>query len=132
MRRPTDSDIMYRAEKIDLKKAILLWGVTVGYMCVIYYFSSQNFHLPGLPSYSDKFIHACIYFPLAFLLYLSLNRSGMRRNIFLAAVIFSTVYGVTDEFHQYFVPGRDSSIADAIANFTGAVLGGIGASFFRT
>jgi VanZ family protein len=123
---------MYRTEKADKTKAIILWCITIGYMSIIYYLSSRNFHLPELPDNSDKLIHACIYFPLAFLFYLSLNRSGIKRHVFLAAVILTVIYGVTDEFHQSFVPGRDSSIGDAFADFTGALLGGVGASFFRT
>lgn len=123
---------MYRAEKTYTKKAIIFWFITIGYMGIIFYLSSRNFHLPELPDNSDKFIHVCIYFPLAFLFYLSLNRSGIKRYVFLAAVILTVFYGVTDEFHQSFVPGRDSSIGDAFADFVGALLGGIGASFFRT
>lgn len=132
MRRPKDLEIMCRAEKTNTKKAIILWCVTVGYMGIIFYLSSRNFHLPDLPDNSDKFVHAFIYFPLAFLFYLSLNRSGIKRYVFFAAVVLTVIYGVTDEFHQSFVPGRDSSIADAFADFTGALLVGVGASFFRT
>jgi VanZ family protein len=132
MRRPKDLEIMFRTEKTGTKKAIIFWCITIGYMSLIFYLSSRNFHLPELPDNSDKFIHACIYFPLAFLFYLSLNRSGIKRYVFLAAVILAVFYGVTDEFHQAFVPGRDSSIGDAFADFAGALLGGAGASFFRT
>lgn len=123
---------MYRTEKTDAKKAIILWLITIGYMSIIFYLSSRNFNLPELPSNSDKIAHVCLYFPLAFLFYLSLNRSGIKRYVFFATVILAVFYGVTDEFHQSFVPGRDSSIGDVFADFAGALLGGVGASFFRT
>ena len=35
-----------------------------------------------------------------------------------------TAYGISDEFHQGFVPGRDASTLDALANF----IGGLGAA----
>ena len=88
--------------------------------------------MPELPANSDKIAHVCLYFPLAFLFYLSLNRSGIKRYVLLATVILTVFYGFTDEFHQSFVPGRDSSIGDALADFVGVLLGGFGASFFRT
>ena len=123
---------MNRTEKTDTKKALILWLITIGYMSIIFYLSSRNFNLPELPANSDKIAHVCLYFPLAFLFYLSLNRSGIKRYVFLATVILTFSYGVTDEFHQSFVPGRDSSIGDALADFVGVLLGGFGASFFRT
>jgi VanZ family protein len=132
MRRPKDLDIMHTAKNTDTKKAVILWFITVGYMSLIFYLSSQNYNLPKLPANSDKLIHACIYFPLAFLLYLSLRTCGIRKHILAVAFLLAGIYGITDELHQFFVPGRDASIGDAVANFTGALLGSIGASIFRT
>jgi VanZ family protein len=121
-----------RTENVNVKQAVIFWFLTIGYMSLIFYLSSQNFHLPELPANSDKFIHAFIYFPLAFLFYLSLRNCGIKKYIFAIAFILAGFYGITDEFHQSFVPGRDASIGDAIADFTGALLGSLGASIFRT
>jgi VanZ family protein len=32
-------------------------------------------------------------------------------------------YGITDEIHQMFVPGRIASVADILADITGGMLG---------
>ncbi|MBI5056446.1 MAG: VanZ family protein [Nitrospirae bacterium] len=101
-------------------------------MGLIFYLSSRSFHLPKLPTNFDKIVHIGIYLPLAFLFYLSLNRSGIKRYVFAAAVLLTLLYGVSDEFHQSFVPGRDSSFGDALADFTGALLGSFAASFLKT
>ena len=37
------------------------------------------------------------------------------------AVVISTAYGISDEFHQRFVPGRSSTLDDIIADFAGAL-----------
>lgn len=38
------------------------------------------------------------------------------------AIGIATAYGVLDEFHQSFVPGRDTSALDVLADFVGATL----------
>jgi VanZ family protein len=37
-------------------------------------------------------------------------------------VIFVSLYGASDEFHQYFVPNRDCEFWDWLADFGGAVI----------
>ena len=70
----------------------------------------------------DKFAHFVLYTGLGLLLNPTLNSS---RNGVLSkyAVPFSiaigTLYGVTDEFHQSFVPYRSASLMDLYADFMG-------------
>lgn len=40
----------------------------------------------------------------------------------LTAVLFCLVYGILDEFHQSFVPGRTASAYDVLADVIGAIL----------
>lgn len=49
-------------------------------------------------------------------LYLSGN------GLLLAALIFSSAYGASDEWHQSFVPGRLADAADWLADTLGAML----------
>lgn len=37
------------------------------------------------------------------------------------ALIFTSVYGASDEFHQFFVPGRTCEFYDWVADFLGSV-----------
>jgi VanZ family protein len=41
----------------------------------------------------------------------------------VAAVVISTLYGVSDEYHQLFVPGRSFDVFDMLADFIGSVVG---------
>lgn len=43
----------------------------------------------------------------------------------LWAVALSTSFGVTDELHQYFVPNRDASVGDLVADFLGSCAGAL-------
>jgi VanZ family protein len=41
------------------------------------------------------------------------------------AVLLSSAYGVSDEWHQSFVPGRNPSAADVAKDFAGSALGAL-------
>jgi len=46
-----------------------------------------------------------------------------RRGLILAAIVFSTLFGVSDEIHQGFVAERCADIFDAVADLLGSTLG---------
>ena len=74
----------------------------------------------------DKLAHAAAFGTLAFFLELALRRTRhdlpmyQRHGWILLAVALS---GAADEFHQSFVPGRDCSALDWLADLSGAFLG---------
>ena len=121
-----------KTREIDVRGAIIFWIITVCYMGSIYFISSKNnIDIPALTIGFDKVLHACAYMVLAFLSYISINKSGINKYIFITAFIFTCIYGITDELHQSFVPGRDSSAGDLIADFSGALLGCLGANLVK-
>ncbi len=96
-------------------------------MAVIFYMSSQTGDSINLPDINniDKLCHALEYGTLGatFLYALHPIRNQLAPiKIALITIIFCTMYGVSDEIHQMFVAGRDSSIADIWADFTGALI----------
>jgi VanZ family protein len=70
----------------------------------------------------DKLLHMGVYAVLGFLLYRGIRRRNA--GAWLAAgwwtLGISVVYGASDEFHQYFVPGRSMDIFDLMADAIGA------------
>lgn len=127
---------MHKAEQINSKtSAGLYWFLTIGYMALIFYLSSSpDTGLPEIfPEGFDKFTHAGVYAVLASLFYSSLSKSGVRKYVFVLALLLSALYGFSDELHQSFVPGRDPSFGDLIADFIGSALGSYFAGrFFKT
>lgn len=102
-----------------------LWGPVVLQMAVIFLASSIH-NLSRIPGgFSDKSGHSIGYGLLGLLLVRAIA-GGRLRNATLAgacvAIVVATLYGVSDEFHQSFVPGRDSDRYDVLADFTGATL----------
>ncbi|MCF7740884.1 MAG: VanZ family protein [Candidatus Marinimicrobia bacterium] len=93
-------------------------------------FLVSSFSLDKLPdtqilSY-DKIIHIIEYAVYTFSVTLALSTSSKEtiyRNLFLISVSIGLMYGAIDEFHQFFVNGRKSSIFDWFADAGGSFLG---------
>ena len=98
------------------------WAPALLWFALIFILSSQ----PSLPSpgrISDKQAHAFTYGVLAILCLMGLTGWRSRRVAgasLLAAFAIAVVYGVSDEIHQSFVPGRTPDVADVIADAVGA------------
>jgi VanZ family protein len=78
-------------------------------MGLIFYFSSypEPIELPSF-SYSDKLLHIVEYGILASLIYLALrDLNSAKHHLVALAFAIAFLYGVSDEIHQYFVPGRE-------------------------
>lgn len=78
----------------------------------------------------DKLLHFLAYGLLAVLMLRALadgdpGRAGWRRTT--VAAILAILYGLTDEWHQSFVPGRLAEGADVVADAAGALAGVWGA-----
>jgi VanZ family protein len=71
-----------------------------------------------------KAAHFVVYFVLAFFIAQSLKYHIHRlRYLLLSAWAIASVYGITDEIHQHFVPGRVMTISDMLINSAGALFG---------
>lgn len=98
------------------------WGPAVAVMSAIFLLSSRQ-ALPVPPGYDDKVAHAVAYGALALALLHGLTgawRQRPRLSHVGLAVLFATLYGVSDEVHQTFVPGRSMEALDVVADAVGA------------
>ena len=107
------------------------WLPPLGYMAAIFYVSAlPNPQIGG--DTPDYVLHALEYFLLALLLIRLLLSQHLLKSkgedfhrwqiVCLIGALIAVAYGVTDEFHQYFVPNRHSSLHDAAADAFGAFL----------
>jgi len=81
--------------------------------------------LPAWP-FLDKILHVTAYTLLGFLVFRALATGRMANKPILALIIsilFAGLYGVSDEWHQSFVPGRSPEAADALADLIGGIIG---------
>jgi VanZ family protein len=95
------------------------------YMAVIFYLSSGPIDLPLIRRIPDYTLHGTAYAGLYVLLFRAVH-SGLRvqpgRGGLALPLALTVLYGLSDEFHQSFVPSRDASVADLIADAVGGVV----------
>jgi VanZ family protein len=93
-------------------------------MVLIFYLSSQSDPLPAVTSrFWDKWIHVVEYGALAVLMCPALTAEGRGlTRVAVLAVIAASVYGMTDEWHQSYVPFRSADVSDWVADTIGAAL----------
>lgn len=73
----------------------------------------------------DKVVHFLEYGIFSLLLFLAFFNSGkeyMKKNVFVFSIIIGMIYGLSDEIHQKFVPGRNCDMFDFLADGLGILL----------
>jgi VanZ family protein len=99
------------------------WWPALVWAALIFILSSFS-HVPAPPGgVTDKHEHFVAYGVLSACVLRGLSGAtlaGVTGGTAAGAAAIAAAYGVTDEFHQRFVPGRDSSLADLVADALGA------------
>jgi VanZ family protein len=109
------------------KNLLSRWLPLFAYCLIIFIQSSQPSyeHLPDF-RFSDKFLHFSAYAVLGILFFRAFQTLRIKTNIrilILLSIVSASLYGVSDEIHQYFVPFRNADIMDVLANILGAACG---------
>lgn len=91
----------------------------------IFYISSLTFApVPGGgPDIKPTLYHLFSFFFLtAFLLFALVK--GKKKDFIFIVILIALMYGISDEFHQSFVPGRATTFADFLLDSTGILFAG--------
>jgi len=104
-------------------RRLIAWAPVTAQLISIYYVSSVADLGPLPADLSDHSWHFIAYFVLGACFLWAF--AGARWHAMTAragawAVVASSVYGATDEYHQSFVPGRTPDAADWLADTIGA------------
>ncbi len=113
-------------------RIFVFYWLPVFLYCLLIFIQSSYPVTKILPSIShmDKLAHAGAYALLGFLFYRAFHRTRIQKNaltLVVLSVLASSIYGISDEIHQYFVPSRMADIADVAANTVGSIMGAIAA-----
>ncbi len=101
---------------------IIYWGILFAATTL----PTQHMPKTGI---NDKIEHFLGYFLLTFLLcntlYFQDKKVTMKKFPVALALGIVAFYGMVDELHQYFIPGRFCDINDWIADVIGALIAGV-------
>lgn len=105
-----------------LRSIVLYWLPTIAWAALIFFLSSISYVVSPIPEFkmSDKMAHIIVYGILTLLARRSFGTLSFGQTSLLS-VLFASLYGLSDEIHQLFVPGRDGSVADFVADCVGAI-----------
>jgi len=111
-------------------KFLKYWLPVVLWAGFIFYVSSlPSADIPGIFTYQDALFHIFEYAFLALLLSRALKnyQSSLfnKSRRILLVILTCLIYAISDEIHQNFIPGRESSLADVIFDGLGIVLGSV-------
>jgi VanZ family protein len=107
--------------------AIRLWLPALVWMGLIFFLSAQ----PTLPGFHERWLnkllsnggHFGVYAVLALLCWRITRRGRWDGRVALAiAFVCAVLYGLSDECHQSFVPGRDPDVLDLAVDALGAAV----------
>lgn len=113
--------------------ALQYWGPVLLYAGLIFFGSSLSSPPDAISSmlqkFSDKVLHFCEYMVLGGLLYRACRHASgewLSRHALLAAALGASLYGLSDETHQLFVPFREADLLDLVADTVGGTAGAWG------
>lgn len=100
------------------------WAPVALYAGFIFYLSSLSSPVPA--AHADlSVLHVPLFFLFSYITNRALIASSARistRTAMLAAIAATAAYGILDEFHQLYVPGRAFSYYDMGLDFIGGCL----------
>ena len=94
------------------------------YCSIIFWLSSQPLlPAPMIFSHQDKIHHMGAYFIMGILAWRFFNSLFSKPAIvMIASLCFCSIYGMSDEWHQSYVPEREADVLDWLADTIGALI----------
>jgi VanZ family protein len=117
-------------QKAGWRHGVGYLAAAIGYLAAVFALS----HVPGSLlrldwKIWDKAIHCAEYVPVGFLIggWLAHRSWAPRTRILLVvtAALAVAALGLFDELHQHFVPGRDATLGDVLADALGGLIGAV-------
>lgn len=106
---------------------ILYWIILLGL---------TSYPADGIPVFGigDKFEHLFAYLVLSIFMQLTFHFQeryiNLKKNHVYYTIVISVIYGILDELHQYYIPGRFCDILDLISNIIGTLIAVVLVNYF--
>ena len=111
---------------------VIAWILVVVWAAVIFTLSAiPGTSYPSHPEPLNVVAHFVIYMILAILITYALSYSKLALwKIALIAIVIASLYGVSDEFHQFYVPFRNCDPMDWVTDTIAAIVGAAATIFY--
>jgi len=97
--------------------------VTLTILSLIFYISSIQFTTTSSSTgYLSYIYHFTAFSYLSLFLLITLTKGKPSRLLIFLGILIAFAYSISDEIHQYFIPGRASAIKDIITNSIGIII----------
>lgn len=111
----------------NLIKFFRYWFPLIIY-CIFIFIQSSFPSIESIPElpYIDKLLHFFAYAVLGALFLRAYKTLQIRNNLkllIILSVLSSSLYGISDELHQYFVSSRSAEWMDILADIFGSIFG---------
>ena len=96
---------------------LIFWESSIGDYSIVPGVSDGHNDIPS------SIVHVTTYLILSFLLIRSFIVSGVAKNkAMIYGFLIAIAYGATDEWHQFFVPGREMHFGDWLLDVSGSLI----------
>lgn len=93
------------------------------YCSLIFWLSNQpTLPMPMLFPHQDKLHHLAAYAVMGWLAWRTFCHRCSGGTLWIFSLLFCSLYGVSDEFHQSFIEGRNADWLDWVADTLGSLL----------
>jgi VanZ family protein len=109
-------------------RSVVAWLLVIAWAGLIFFVSDQPKETFQRLGFTGQVLsvggHLIVYFVLMILLVLALRASTKlsTKQVYLLAFLIVAIYGLSDEYHQSFVPGRTPTLVDWVVDLIGAAL----------
>lgn len=109
-------------------KNFLIYWLPILIYCLLIFTQSSYPSPESVPDwpYLDKLLHIAAYAlmgALFFRAFRTLRIKNQLKLVMIISILFSSLYGISDELHQYFVPFRNADLMDILADMLGSIIG---------
>ncbi|GAB4114955.1 MAG: hypothetical protein Kow00103_09350 [Candidatus Caldatribacteriota bacterium] len=104
---------------------VFFWGIYIIYSIIVFLLSSRpDVGVKQLFYGQDKIIHFTLYALHSYLGMLALNERNFNKKFkpYLLILVISFSFSLFNEVYQCFIPEREFSLGDIIANFLGITI----------
>jgi len=108
-----------------LLRLLIYKAPAIAWMLLIFFLSSGPVN-PSVNEMPDYLLHSGAYAVLYVALFWAVHEglALMRgRGGYILPGVITVLYGLSDEFHQSFIPSRDANVHDLLADVCGAIIG---------